>query len=100
MDSEPKTPDEIEIDQLLGKKALFRLNELQPMGGPSEPTLWRAWREGLIELVRNGKINTLTRATTKRILLEGLGPVSFLYGKKGEAKRLAELKQTKSGKMA
>jgi hypothetical protein len=96
MDPEPKTLDEIEVDRLLGKKALFRLSELQPMGGPSEPTLWRAWREGLIEFVRNGKVNSLTRATTKHILLCGIGPVSFLYGKKGEAKRAAELKNTKS----
>jgi hypothetical protein len=95
MDSELKTLDEIEVDSLLGKKALFRLNELQPMGGPSEPTLWRARREGLIEFVRNGKINSLTRATAKRILLYGIGPVSFLYGKKGAAKRAVEIKQRK-----
>jgi hypothetical protein len=94
MDSEPKTPDEIEVDRLLGNLALIKLSALQPMGGPSEPTLYRAECEGLIKFVRNGRINSLTRATAKRILLHGLGPVSFLYGKKGEAKRAAELKQT------
>ena len=81
MDSEPKSPDEIEVDRLLGNLALVKLSALQSMGGPSQPTLYRAQREGLIKFVKNGKNNALTRATAKRILLEGLGEVSFVYGK-------------------
>jgi hypothetical protein len=81
MESEPKSPDEIEVDRLLGNLALVKLSALKPMGGPSEPTLYRARREGKIKFVKNGKNNALTRATAKRILLEGLGEVSFKYGK-------------------
>jgi hypothetical protein len=81
MDSEPKSPDEIEVDRLLGNLALVKLSALQPLGGPSLPTLYRAQREGLIKIVKNGRNNAITRATAKRILLEGLREVSFVYGK-------------------
>jgi hypothetical protein len=81
MDSEPKSQDEIEVDRLLGNLALVKLSALRPLGGPSLPTLYRAQREGLIKIVKNGRNNTITRATAKRILIEGLGEVSFVYGK-------------------
>ena len=84
MDSEPKSPDEVEVDRLLGNLALVKLSALQPLGGPSLPTLYRAQREGLIKIVKNGRNNAITRATAKRILLEGLGIVSFVYGKQAE----------------
>ena len=60
--------------------------EVRAMGGPSPPTLYRAAREGLIDLVKNGSSSDLTRATVKRILLEGLGPIPFLYGKESAKK--------------
>ena len=82
----PKSPDEDEVDRLLGKRALFKMAEVREMGGPSPLTLYRAAREGLIELVKNGSSSDLTRGTVKRILLEGLGPIPFLYGKDGENK--------------
>jgi hypothetical protein len=82
----PKSPDEDEVDRLLGKRALFKMSEVRELGGPSPPTLYRAAREGLIELVKNGSSSDLTRGTVKRILLEGLGPILFLYGKDGEKK--------------
>jgi hypothetical protein len=82
----PKSPDEDEVDRLLGKRALFKMSEVRAMGGPSPPTLYRAAREGLIELVKNGSSSDLTRGTVKRILLEGLGPIPFLYGKEGAKK--------------
>ena len=81
---QPESPDETEVDRLLGKRALFKMAEVRAMGGPSVPTLHRAARAGLIKVVRNGSSSDLTRATVKRILLEGLGPISFLYGKGGE----------------
>jgi hypothetical protein len=65
------------------------LNALQPLGGPSRPTLQRAAREGLIKLIKNGDSSAISRATAKRILLEGLGPITFVYGKKAEKKREA-----------
>jgi hypothetical protein len=55
MDSEPKTPDEIEIDRLLGDRALIKLDDLQPMGGPSRPTLHRAFHSGIIKIIKVGK---------------------------------------------
>jgi hypothetical protein len=74
-------PAEVDVDRLLGDKALFKLWELQPLGGPSRPTLHRAARAGMIEVIKNGTRSSLTRATAKQILLKGLGPVPFLYGK-------------------
>jgi hypothetical protein len=68
---------ETDIDRLLGKKALFNMRELKPLGGPSSPTLYRARRAGIIETVQNGGRTTLTRATVKRILLEGLGSIPW-----------------------
>jgi hypothetical protein len=82
----PESADEIEVERLLGKRALFKMSEIRGMGGPSVPTLQRAAREGLITVVRNGASADLTRATVKRIFLEGLGPISFLYGKEGAKK--------------
>jgi hypothetical protein len=87
MDSQPKTPDEIEVDRLLGDRALVKLDALQPMGGPSRPTLHRAQRAGMIEFVKNGRSSDLTRATAKRILLKGLGPIPFAYGKQGQSRK-------------
>jgi hypothetical protein len=80
---------EAEVDKLLGDKALFSLDSVQLLGGPSRPTINRAVKAGLIEVVRNGSTGALTRATVKRILLKGLGPISFLYGKQGEDKKRA-----------
>jgi hypothetical protein len=76
----PTTPDEDEVDRLLGRRALFKMREVTEMGGPSPPTLYRAAREGLITFVKNGSSSDLTRATVKKILLQGLGPIPFLYG--------------------
>jgi hypothetical protein len=90
MDSEPKSPDEIEVDRLLGDRALFKLDALQALGGPSRPTLQRAARAGLIKLVKNGDSSDLTRSTVKRILLEGLGPIRFAYGAQGRGRKYAK----------
>jgi hypothetical protein len=89
MDSELKSPDEIEVDRLLGDRALIKLDDLLPMGGPSRPTLHRAAHDGLIRLIKVGKSSAITRATAKRILLEGLPPITFTYGKQAERQRLA-----------
>ena len=62
------------------------MREVTEMGGPSVPTQQRAAREGLIKVIKNGASADLTRATVKRILTEGLGPIPFLYGKQGEKK--------------
>ena len=82
----PKSPKEEELDALLGPKALFKMSEVTEWGGPSVPTLQRARRQGLLEVVKNGASTDLPRAEVKRIFLEGLGPISFLYGKGGEKK--------------
>jgi hypothetical protein len=79
---------EDEIDALLGSLALIRIANVQKYGGPSPPTLYRAEKAGLIELVRNGQRTSLTRAALKAILLDGLGPVQFLYGQQAEKKQL------------
>jgi hypothetical protein len=83
---EPDSPDEEEVERLLGKRALFKMREVTEMGGPSVPTQQRAARQGLIRVVRNGASADLTRATVKQILTKGLGPISFLYGKEGAKK--------------
>jgi hypothetical protein len=90
MASEPKTPDEIEVDRLLGDRALIKLNALQPLGGPSAPTLHRAQHAGLIKIIKVGKSAGISRATAKRILLEGLPPIEFVYGKQGAKKKRAK----------
>jgi hypothetical protein len=86
MDSPLENSAEAEVDRLLGDKALIKLDALQPLGGPSRPTLQRAAKAGMIELVHNGSSSNMTRATAKHILLRGLGPIPFLYGKQGMAK--------------
>jgi hypothetical protein len=78
--------EEEEIDRILGSRLLFDVTEPQEFGGPSPPVIYRAERAGMIELIRTGGRTKLTRATMKRIALEGLGPVRFLYGKQGEKK--------------
>ena len=87
MDSEPKSPDEVEVDRLLGDRALIKLNDLQPLGGPSRQKLHRAIHSGLIKLIKVGKSSAISRATAKRILLEGLPPIEFVYGKQAEKKK-------------
>jgi hypothetical protein len=81
-----ESSDEDEVERLLGKRALFTMAEIHEMGGPSPQLLHRARRAGMITFVKNGARSDLTRATTKRILLKGLGPISFLYGKGGAKK--------------
>jgi hypothetical protein len=76
-----KSPEEEEIDRLLGDRILFDITDPQKFGGPSPPVLYRAWRGGMIELLRIGGRTKLTRVTMKRILLEGLGRVNFYYAK-------------------
>jgi hypothetical protein len=80
----PNSRDEDEVDRLLGKRALFKMAEIQEMGGPSVQTQQRARRQGLLRAVKNGANSDIPRAEAKRIFLEGLGPISFLYGKGGE----------------
>jgi hypothetical protein len=89
VDSEPKSPDEIEVDRLLGDRALIKLDDLQAMGGPSRPTLHRAFHSGLIKLIKVGKSSAISRATAKRILLEGLPPIEFVYGKQAKNRKRA-----------
>jgi hypothetical protein len=78
---------EKEVDELLGPRALIPIGDMQRYGGPSPQTLHRAERAGKIELVRNGQRTSLTRALAKFILIDGLGPIDFLYGQQGERKR-------------
>jgi hypothetical protein len=64
-----------DLDRLLGDKLLFNLGAPQALGGPSKPSIYRARKAGLIEFVKNGNRSMLTRATMKKILIEGLGPI-------------------------
>ena len=79
------SPEEEEIDHLLGDQLLFDLDEPQKRGGPSEQVIRRAERAGLIELLRTGGRTKLTRATMKLIMMEGLPRIPFFYGKQGVA---------------
>jgi hypothetical protein len=80
MNTEQKARDEAEVDRLLGNLALVKLGAMQGLGGPSSPTLYRAAKAGLIEIVRNGRSAALRRGTAKQILLEGLPKIDFKYG--------------------
>jgi hypothetical protein len=66
-----------DIDALLGDKALFTLDEPAKYGGPSRPTLFRARKAGILPVVKNGSLTRITRATMKRILVEGLGHIPW-----------------------
>jgi hypothetical protein len=83
------SPQEVEIDRLLGDRALFNITDLQKFGGPSSPVLYRARRAGMIELVDVGGRTKISRATVKRILLEGLGRITFIYGKGAKSEEAA-----------
>jgi hypothetical protein len=74
-----KSPEEEEIDRLIGDRALFDVDDPQKFGGPSPPVIYRARRAGMIELVDVGGRTKLSRATMKRLLLKGLGRVDFYY---------------------
>jgi hypothetical protein len=64
-----------DLDRILGDRMLFDLRAPHTFGGPSSPTLYRALRAGLLPVVKNGNRTMLTRATMKKILTEGLGPI-------------------------
>lgn len=72
---------EAELDALLGPRALFKIPEAKTFGGPSPAVVYRAEKAGLIELTRIGGATHISRALMKRILLDGLGRVSFVYEK-------------------
>jgi hypothetical protein len=74
-----KSPEEEEIDRLLGERALFDVGDPQKFGGPSPQVIYRARRAGMIETVEMGGLTKLSRATMKRLLLKGLGRVPFYY---------------------
>ena len=74
--------DEADLDRILGDQALFPITEPQKYGGPSSPTIYRALRAGKVTVVKNGDRTRLTRGEMKRILLKGIGPVPFAYGKR------------------
>jgi hypothetical protein len=74
-----KSPEEEEIDRLIGDRVLFDVDDPQKFGGPSPPVIYRARRAGMIELVDVGGRTKLSRATMKRLLLKGLGRVDFYY---------------------
>jgi hypothetical protein len=77
-----KSPEEEEIDRILGGRALFDIDDPQKFGGPSPPVLYRARRAGMIEMIEVGGRTKLSRATMKRLLLKGLGRVDFYYPQK------------------
>lgn len=74
-----KSPEEVEIDRILGDRALFDVTDPQKFGGPSPPVIYRARRAGMIELIDVGGRTKLSRATMKGLLLKGLGRVDFYY---------------------
>jgi hypothetical protein len=74
-----KSPEEEEIDRLLGDLALFDIADAKKFGGPSVPVIFRARRAGMIELVDVGGRTKISRATMKGLLLKGLGRVDFYY---------------------
>ena len=55
--------------------------EAQEFGGPSPSVVYRAARCGMIELTRIGGNTKIPRSEMKRILLDGLGRVPFVYEK-------------------
>ena len=91
------SPEEEEIDRLLGDQLLFDVTDPQRFGGPSVPVIHRAERAGLIELVRTGGRTKVSRATMKLIMMKGLPRIPFLYGKQGAA---AARKLIEKGKRA
>jgi|SRR5580693_5960791 hypothetical protein len=95
------SPEEEEIDRLLGDQLLFDVTDPQKFGGPSVPVIHRAERAGLIELVRTGGRTKVSRATMKLIMMKGLPRIPFLYGKQGvAAKEVAAQKLIARGKRA
>ena len=87
MDPKLVFSDEAEVERLLGERAIIKLDALQPMGGPSRPTMQRAAACGMIKLIHNGSSSGISRATAKHILLHGLGPIPFVYGKQGQSRK-------------
>jgi hypothetical protein len=81
----PTPPTEADVDRALGDKMLFDIPEARRFGGPTPPVIYRARRAGMIELISIGGRTKIPRAEMKRILLGGLGKVSFQYGKKNES---------------
>jgi hypothetical protein len=65
-----------DLDRLLGDNALFMLNEARGKLRVSMPTLYRAMRAGRVPYVMNGSRRALTRPVMKRLLREGLGPIT------------------------
>ena len=67
-----------DLDRLLGDKMLFDLRSRRRYGGPSRAdALSSQARTAFIEVVKNGNRSMLTRATMKKILTEGLGPIPW-----------------------
>jgi excisionase family DNA binding protein len=71
-------PDEetSDFDLVLGSNGLFRLAEVAQALRVSIPTLYRAMRAGRVPYVMNGSRRALTRPVMKRLLREGIGPIS------------------------
>jgi hypothetical protein len=65
--SPAKSPEEEEIDRLLGTLALFDVSDAKKFGGPSVPVIFRARRAGMLELVDVGGRTKISRATMKRL---------------------------------
>jgi hypothetical protein len=91
---------EYEVNLVLGDRLLIPIQSMQEYGGPSPPTLYRAEQEGLIALIRNGRRTFLTRAQAKVILIDGLGKVSFVYGKQYEERLRATGDEARAARRA
>ena len=59
---QPESPDEDEVDRLLGKRALFKMAEVRAMGGPSAADAHRRGARGLIAFVKSGPSSDFSRA--------------------------------------
>jgi hypothetical protein len=74
--SMPDEEAEEDLNRILGDKALFKLNEVSRTLRVSMPTLYRGMRTGRIPFVWVGSRRALTRPVLKRLLREGIGPIS------------------------
>jgi hypothetical protein len=81
--SPEKSAEEQDVERLLGDRVLFDMSDPQKFGGPSTAVIYRARRAGMIGTVNSSGRTKLTRATMKKILLEGLSVVRFQYEKTG-----------------
>jgi excisionase family DNA binding protein len=93
--SETRSPDELELDRVLGGRWLFPVKEAARLFTVSVPTVYRYMNAGRVAFIMHGRARRITRPVVEKVLREGFGTM-IVRGRSPSAVKAQRLREAEA----